>query len=83
MSLFFPVLTSPNSTEITKLVRNNNISICLCLLFAMTSKVQKKQKHFKINREGGRFKKKKTPSKRKIFRFIGRLGRSVIDTEGS
>ena len=57
MSLFFSVLTSPNSTEITKLVQNNNISICLCMLFAMTSTVLKKRKNAKINRESGRFKK--------------------------
>ena len=54
--IFF-VLTSPNSTEITKLVQNNNISIYLCMLFAMTSKVRKKRKNFQINRESGRFKK--------------------------
>ena len=29
--LIFSVLTSPNSTEITKLVLNNNTSICLCM----------------------------------------------------
>ena len=28
--VYFSVLTSPNSTEITKLVLNNNVSICLC-----------------------------------------------------
>ena len=53
---FFSVLTSPNSTEITKLVLNNNTSICLCL-FAITSKVRKKWKNLKINRESGRFPK--------------------------
>ena len=45
----------------TKLVLNNNKSKCLCRLpgisFAMTSKVRIKRKNFKINREGGRFKK--------------------------
>ena len=53
----FSILTSPNSTEITKLVLNNNTSICLSMLFAITSKVRKKQKHFKINRKGGSLKK--------------------------
>ena len=57
MSLFFSVLTSPNSTEITKLVLNNNTSICLRMLFAMISKVRKKRKNFKINHNGGRLKK--------------------------
>ena len=45
MSLFFSILRSPNSTEITKLLLNNNTSICLCMLFAMTSKVRKKRKN--------------------------------------
>ena len=55
----FSVLTSPNSTEIMKLARNNHTSIlCLCMLFAMASKVRKKGKNFKINRESGRIKKK-------------------------
>ena len=53
----FSVSTSPNSTEITKLILNNNTSICLCIVFAMTSKVRKKLKNFKINRKGGRFSK--------------------------
>ena len=53
----FSISTSPNSTEITKLLLNNNTSICQCMLFAMTSKVRKKRKNFKINRESGRFKK--------------------------
>ena len=39
------------------LVLNNNISICLCMLFAMTSKVWKKKKNFTINRIGGTLKK--------------------------
>ena len=52
----FSVLTSPNSTEIMKLVLNNNTSICLCMLFAMSSNVWKKRKNFKINRKGGRLK---------------------------
>ena len=59
----FSVLTS-NSTEITKLVLNNNTSIYLCMLFTMTSKVRENWKNLKINRKGGIFKKK-------IFRFIG------------
>ena len=38
----FSILTSPNSTEITKLLLNNNTSIiCQCMLFAMTSKFGK------------------------------------------
>ena len=53
----FSVLKSPNSTEITKLILNNNTSICLCMLYVMTSKVRKKRKNFKINRKGGRLKK--------------------------
>ena len=53
----FSVLTISNSTEIAKLVLNNDISICLCMSFAMTSKVWKKRKNFKINRESGRFPK--------------------------
>ena len=51
----FSILISPYSTEITKLLLNNNISICLCMLFAMTSKVRKKRKNLKINWESGRF----------------------------
>ena len=51
----FSVLTSPNSKDITKLVLNNNTSICTCMLFAMTSKVRKKRKNFKINRKSRRF----------------------------
>ena len=62
----FSVLISPNSTEITKMVLNN-------MLFVITSKVRKKRKNFKISRQSGRF--PKTAKKRKIFRFIGRLGR--------
>ena len=73
--IFF-VSTSPNSTEITKLILNNNTSICLCIVFAMTSKVRKKRNNFKINRKGGRF--SKNTKKRKIFSFIGRLGRSAV-----
>ena len=42
----FSVSTSPNSTEITKLVLNNNTFICLSMLCAMTSKVWKKLKNF-------------------------------------
>ena len=53
----FPFSTSPNSTEITKLLLNNNTSICLCMSFAMTSKVRKKRKNFQINRESGRSQK--------------------------
>ena len=53
MSQFFPVLTSPNSTEITKPVLNNNTS----MLFAMPSKIRKKRKNFKINRKDEDFKK--------------------------
>ena len=75
MNLFFSVSTSPNSTEIMKLILNNNTSICLCIVFAMTSKVRKKRKKFKINRKGERLSKK-----RKFFRFIGRLGWSVYST---
>ena len=52
----FSVSTSPNSTEIMKLVLNNNTSNVYLLLF-MTSKVWKKRKNFKINRKGGRFSK--------------------------
>ena len=73
----FSILTSPNSTEIPKLILNNNTSICLCIVFAMTSKVRKKRKNFKINRKGRRF-RKETPKKLKIFHFIGRLGRSEL-----
>ena len=51
----FSRLTSPNSTEITKPILNNNTSICLCIVFAMPSKVWKKRINFKINRKGGRF----------------------------
>ena len=69
------VLTSPNSTELTKLALNNHTSICLCMVFAMASKVRKKGKNFKINRESGRILKKSLKAE-KIFRFIGRLGRS-------
>ena len=52
---FFPVLASPNSREITKLILNNNTSICISttMLFAMISKVRKKQNNLKINLEGG------------------------------
>ena len=60
MSPFPPVFTSPNSTEITKLVLNNNTSmndVYMSTLFAMTSKVRKKRKNFKINWKGGRLKK--------------------------
>ena len=45
----FSVSTSPNSTEITKL-------ICLCIVFATTSKGRKKLKNFQMNRKDGRFK---------------------------
>ena len=65
----FSVSTSPNSTEITKLVLN----ICLCMLFAMTSKVRKKRKNFKINRKGRRFSKKTT----KKAEDLPIMGRSV------
>ena len=53
------ISTSLNRTEILKLVLNNNHSRCImyCSLFAMTSKVRKKRKNFKINRKGGRFSK--------------------------
>ena len=54
---YFSVSTSSKSTEITKLILNNNTSICLCIVFAMTSKVRKKLKNFKVNRKGRRFKK--------------------------
>ena len=37
ISLFFSVLTSPNRTEITKMVLNNNTSICLCIAFSIYS----------------------------------------------
>ena len=57
MSLSFSVSTSPNSTEITKRVLNNNTSMCLCMSFRRTSKVRKKRKNLKINREAGRLKK--------------------------
>ena len=64
----FSVLTSPNSTEITKLVLNNNTSICLyIMLFAITSKVWKKWKNFKINRENGRFKNNRPKSGRSLL----------------
>ena len=60
----FSVLTSRNSTEIMKLALNNHTSIlCLCMLFAMASKVRKKGKNFKINLESGRIKKKITKSR--------------------
>ena len=52
------VLTSTNSTYISKPVLNNNTSEWLCMLFAMTSKVRKKRKNFKINRKGEILKKK-------------------------
>ena len=58
MSLFCSISTSPNITEITKLILNNNTSICLCIVFAMTSKVRKKRKKFKFNLKGGVLKKK-------------------------
>ena len=48
--------------------------MCLCTVFAMTSKIRKKGKNFKINRKGGRLKKS---IDLKIFRFTGRLGRSA------
>ena len=51
MSLFFSVLTSLNSTDITKLVLNNNTSICTCMLFAMTSKFRKKRMKFQNKSE--------------------------------
>ena len=54
----FPISTSPNRREITKLVLNNNNFIHVCSLFAMTSKVRKKWKNFKINFKGCRFSKK-------------------------
>ena len=38
--------------SITKPVLNNNTFICLCILFAMPSKVRKKPKNLKINRKG-------------------------------
>ena len=62
----FSVSTSPNSTEITKLILNNNTSICLCIVFAMTSRpnVRKKRNNFKINRKGGIFLKKPQKSGR-------------------
>ena len=77
----FSVFTSPNSTDITELVLNSNTSIIYvytytCMLFAMTSKVRKKRKIFKINWKGGIF--KKTSEKQEIFRFIGILGTSAI-----
>ena len=53
--IFF-VSTSLNSTEITKLILNNNTSN-IYILFAITSKIRKKRKNFKINRKGGRLKK--------------------------
>ena len=58
---YFSVSTSPNSTEITKLVLNNNTFISI--LFAVTSIVRKKR-NFKINRESGWFKKKRPKSGR-------------------
>ena len=54
----FSVLTSPNSTEITKLVLNINTSICLCIWFVMASKVRKKRKNLKINRKRRSLKEK-------------------------
>ena len=55
MSPFFSVSTSPNRNNET--VLNNNTSIRLCIVFAMTSKVRKKRKNFKINLEGEGLKK--------------------------
>ena len=46
------------------------------MVVAMSSKFRNKRKNFNINRKGGIL--KKNLQKRKIFRFIGRLGRSVI-----
>ena len=51
----FSVSSSPNSTEITKLVLNQHFN--MSMFFAMTSKVRKKRKNFKINRKAGRFSK--------------------------
>ena len=53
--LIFSLLT--NGTEITKRVLNNNASVYIYMLFAMTSNVRKKRENFKINRKGGGFKK--------------------------
>ena len=60
MSPYFSISTSPNHTEITKLVLNNinYIHEGLGSLFAVTSKVRKKRKNFKINRKVKRFSKK-------------------------
>ena len=49
---YFSVLTSPNGTEITKPVLNNNTFIWLYMLFAMISQVWKKRRNFKINWKG-------------------------------
>ena len=77
----FSVSTSPNSTKITKLVLNNNTSICLCTLFAVTNKVRIKRKNFKLNRKGGRF-EEKTRLKAEDLPLIGRLGRSELMPSG-
>ena len=61
---YFSVLTSPNSTKITKPVLNNNTFICLSILFAVTSIVRKKRKNFKINRDSERFQKKRSKRRR-------------------
>ena len=53
----FPLWHHQSSTEITKLVLNNNTSLCLRMLFAMNSKVLKKVENFKMNRKGGILKK--------------------------
>ena len=51
--------------DITKPHRNNETGtkyqpfyICLCTVFAMTSKVRKKRKNLKTNQKGGRLKKR-------------------------
>ena len=62
------VSTSPNRTKITKLVLYHNTSMCLCIVFAMTSKVRKKPKNFKINRKGRRFKKNSLNAEDLLYR---------------
>ena len=53
----FSITKQHRNNETGRPLLNNSTSICLSMLFAMTSKVLNKQNNFKINREGGIFKK--------------------------
>ena len=76
--IFF-VSTSLNSTQITKLILNNNTSN-VYILFSMTSRIRKKRKNFKINRKGGILKNslntEDIPLYRKTWQVSERRGRS-------